>query len=166
MFPNQGSNPGFPHCRWILYGLSHHGSPRILQLILSPVLPDPGIKPGFPALQADSLPAELPGKPKILPRKSKSLAPPNFLVHWNYRVFRSSGDRQHVLNKHTSIYAISCSICGPFHFSPNLCPIKSQSQCCYFYLTILCHGKLSTLIPKLPETNHSQAEPCELGLLL
>ena len=31
-------------------------------------LPDPGIKPGSPALQADSLPAELPGKPVILPR--------------------------------------------------------------------------------------------------
>ena len=26
-------------------------------------LPDPGIKPGSPALQADSLPAELQGKP-------------------------------------------------------------------------------------------------------
>ena len=26
-------------------------------------LPDPGIKPGSPALQADSLPSELPGKP-------------------------------------------------------------------------------------------------------
>ena len=26
-------------------------------------LPDPGIKPRSPALQADSLPAELPGKP-------------------------------------------------------------------------------------------------------
>ena len=28
------------------------------------VLPDPGIEPGSPALQADSLPAEPPGKPK------------------------------------------------------------------------------------------------------
>ena len=27
-------------------------------------LPDPGIEPGSPALQADSVPAELPGKPK------------------------------------------------------------------------------------------------------
>ena len=27
-------------------------------------LPNPGIKPGSPALQADSLPAEPPGKPK------------------------------------------------------------------------------------------------------
>ena len=27
-------------------------------------LPNPGIEPGSPALQADSLPSELPGKPK------------------------------------------------------------------------------------------------------
>ena len=34
----------------------------------SPVdLPNPGIKPGSPALQVDSLPAELPGKPHISP---------------------------------------------------------------------------------------------------
>ena len=24
IFPTQGSNPGLPHCRWILYHLSHH----------------------------------------------------------------------------------------------------------------------------------------------
>ena len=29
-------------------------------------LPDPGIKLGSPALQVDSLPAELPGKPKYI----------------------------------------------------------------------------------------------------
>ena len=28
IFPTQVSNPGFPHCRWILYHLSHQGSPR------------------------------------------------------------------------------------------------------------------------------------------
>ena len=27
IFPTQGSNPGFPNCRWILYQLSHKGSP-------------------------------------------------------------------------------------------------------------------------------------------
>ena len=32
-------------------------------------LPDPGIKPRFPALQANTLPSELPGKPQ-----GKSLA--------------------------------------------------------------------------------------------
>ena len=30
IFPAQGSNPGLPHCRQILYRLSHQGSPRIL----------------------------------------------------------------------------------------------------------------------------------------
>ena len=27
IFPTQGSNPSLPHCRWILYQLSHQGSP-------------------------------------------------------------------------------------------------------------------------------------------
>ena len=27
IFPTQGSKPGLPHCRWILYQLSHKGSP-------------------------------------------------------------------------------------------------------------------------------------------
>ena len=27
IFPTRGSNPGFPHCRWILYQLSHKGNP-------------------------------------------------------------------------------------------------------------------------------------------
>ena len=28
IFPIQGSNPGLPHCRWILYHLSHQESPK------------------------------------------------------------------------------------------------------------------------------------------
>ena len=28
IFPTQGSNPGFPHCRQMLYPLSHQGSPK------------------------------------------------------------------------------------------------------------------------------------------
>ena len=35
-FPTQGSNPGLPHCRWILYQLSHRGSPRILEWVAYP----------------------------------------------------------------------------------------------------------------------------------
>ena len=31
IFPTQGSNPGLLHCWWILYHLSHKGSPRILE---------------------------------------------------------------------------------------------------------------------------------------
>ena len=36
VFPTQGSNPGFPHCRWILYQLNHKGSPRILAWVAYP----------------------------------------------------------------------------------------------------------------------------------
>ena len=36
IFPTQGSNPGFLHCRWILYHLSHQRSPRILQWVAYP----------------------------------------------------------------------------------------------------------------------------------
>ena len=31
IFPTQRLNPGFPHCRQILYHLSHQGSPKILE---------------------------------------------------------------------------------------------------------------------------------------
>ena len=34
LFPAQGSNPGLPHYRWILYQLSHPGSPRILEWVI------------------------------------------------------------------------------------------------------------------------------------
>jgi len=33
IFPTQESNPGLPHCRWILYQLSYQGSPRILEWV-------------------------------------------------------------------------------------------------------------------------------------
>ena len=36
IFPNQGSNPGLAHCRWILYQLRHKGSRRILEWIAYP----------------------------------------------------------------------------------------------------------------------------------
>ena len=35
IFTTQGSNPGLPHCRWILYHLSNKGSPRILEWVIS-----------------------------------------------------------------------------------------------------------------------------------
>ena len=36
IFPSQGSNPGLPHCRWILYRLSHQRSSRILEWVAYP----------------------------------------------------------------------------------------------------------------------------------
>ena len=67
IFPTQGSNPGLPHCRQILYRLSHHGSPRILEWVAYPFSrgsSQPRNWIGSPALQTDSLPIELPGKHK------------------------------------------------------------------------------------------------------
>ena len=53
-------------------GYSVHGSlqARILELVAIPFssnLPNPGIEPGSPTLQADSLPSEPPGKPLLKP---------------------------------------------------------------------------------------------------
>ena len=36
IFPTQGSNPGLPHCRWVLYQLSHKGSLKILEWVAYP----------------------------------------------------------------------------------------------------------------------------------
>ena len=36
IFPTQGSNSRLLHCRWILYQLSHKGSPRILEWVAYP----------------------------------------------------------------------------------------------------------------------------------
>ena len=36
IFPTHGWNPGLPHCSWILYQLSHQGSPRILEWVAYP----------------------------------------------------------------------------------------------------------------------------------
>ena len=35
-FPTQGSNPGLPHCRQILYCLSYQGSPGIMEWVAYP----------------------------------------------------------------------------------------------------------------------------------
>ena len=66
IIPTQGSNPGLPHCRQILYHLSHQGSPSILEWVAYPFSRGSSQdknRTGSPELQADSLPAELPGKP-------------------------------------------------------------------------------------------------------
>ena len=65
--PTQGFNPCLLNCRWVLYQLSHQGSPRILQWVAYPFsrdLPTQESNPHCrsPALQVDSLPAELSGK--------------------------------------------------------------------------------------------------------
>ena len=66
-FPNQGSNPGLPRCRQILYQLSQKGSPRIREWVSYPFSSRsslPRKQTTVPALQVDSLPSELSGKPE------------------------------------------------------------------------------------------------------
>ena len=48
-----------------VYGILQARIPEWVVVLSPGDLPDPGIKPRSPILQADSLPAELPGKPKI-----------------------------------------------------------------------------------------------------
>ena len=69
IFPTQGSNRGIPHWELILYCLNHQGSPRILERVAYPFSSRsswPRNQTGSPALQDDSLPTELSGKPQTI----------------------------------------------------------------------------------------------------
>ena len=113
IFLTQQLNPGLPHCRWILYQLSHKGSPRILEWVAIPSpadLPDPGIKPGSPALQADSLPSEPPEKPNNIGGGSLSLL---------QGIFLTQESNQDLLHCWQILYQLS------YQGSPN--PLNSQT---------------------------------------
>ena len=65
IFPTQGSNPSLLHCRQILYQLTQHGSPRMLEWVAHPFsrgISWPGNWTRSAELKADSLLAELSGK--------------------------------------------------------------------------------------------------------
>ena len=67
--PNQGLNPGLPHCRWILYLLSHKGSPRILELVAYPFFSrsaQPRNQTRVSHITGGFLPTELSGKPQLI----------------------------------------------------------------------------------------------------
>ena len=75
IFPTQGSNPGLPQCRQIIYQLSNKGSPRILEGVAYPFSSRsswPRNWTGVSFIAGDSLPAELPGgKKKKAAQKDK-----------------------------------------------------------------------------------------------
>jgi len=61
----QGLNPGLPHCRQILYQLSHKESPRILEWVAYPFSngsSQPRNQTGVSGIAGGSLPTELSGK--------------------------------------------------------------------------------------------------------
>ena len=57
---------------YTVHGILHARIGGWVAIPFSRYLPDPGIKPGFPLLQADSLPAERPGKPFCWLRENKT----------------------------------------------------------------------------------------------
>ena len=62
IYPTHGSNLGIPHCRKILYHLSHQGSPKILEWVADPFCSrssQPRNRTRVSSLQAYSLTTEL-----------------------------------------------------------------------------------------------------------
>ena len=97
IFPTLGSNPGLPHCRQILYQLSHQGSPRILEWVAYPFCRrsfPPRIQTAVSALQADSLPAELPGIVSVICGISKEKVKV-IETEWNGGI----GNKERLVNK-------------------------------------------------------------------
>ena len=101
IFQSWVSNPGLPHCGWILYHLSHQGRPRILEWVPVPSpehLLNPGIKPRSPTLWVDSLPIEPLGKPKNTGVGSLSLL---------QLIFPTQGLNQGILHCRRILYQLS-----------------------------------------------------------
>ena len=90
-------------------------------------LPDPGVKPGSPALQADSLPAELPGKivsPRLYlcPEGGRAWSPKSLALtsHFHQITTETKTDpepRCHPLHSHQRF---SLDICHPSTSGPSL----------------------------------------------
>ena len=69
IFPTQGSNPVLPYCIWIIYHLSHQGSPRILEWIAYPFFRGSSQARGwtrFSCIAGGFFTAELPEKPFLI----------------------------------------------------------------------------------------------------
>ena len=129
IFPTQWSNPGLPHCRWILYQLSHKGSPRILEWVAYPFLLQQislGIELGSPVLQADSLPTELSGNPYTLTTVAQ-----NLLSNFKYKEPQSPWqisaspmiyqEQAAALSEGTNEWTqLSCNLLNPHHLATQL----------------------------------------------
>ena len=83
--PTPGRNPGLPHCRQILHQLSQQGSPRILEWVACPFSRGSSRSSHRTGVScvADSLPAELPGKPMLSQIDSLYLKPYTVFLFFN-----------------------------------------------------------------------------------
>ena len=74
IFPAQGSNPGHPHCRWILYQLSHMGSLTILKPEQDHLQEKSPFHPCFPRPQAAHAATPVRGGGRLSTRNVQFLA--------------------------------------------------------------------------------------------
>ena len=103
-------------------------------------LPDPGIKPGSPALQADSLPTELSGKPGWLcrPSSTRSVVFQGAVVEFELHVFvRSGGHASHCCSQPMT----ACYVAGRRN---------RLEGCLQALLCMRCFWVLTTLFFSLP----------------
>ena len=91
-------------------------------------LPDPGIEPSSPALQADSLPAEPPGKPKNTGVGSLSL------LQW---IFPTQESNCGLLHYRWVLYQLG--------YQESLKPYFAAKSCCQGWLSV-CPGHTSPLL--------------------
>ena len=97
IFPTQGSNPGLPHCRLMLYHLSHQESPKVMFKILQQHM-----KSELPDLQAGFRKAEEP-EIKLPPftgslRKQQIPEKHLLLFYWLHQSLWLCGSQQTVEN--------------------------------------------------------------------
>ena len=78
IFPTQGSNPGLPHCRWILYHLSHREAQECSSRIAKSLNPKQmsGAVLSWDLCPSDlSTPAGVPASPEAQPLMLQPLLP-------------------------------------------------------------------------------------------
>ena len=79
IFPTQGSNPGLPHCRQILYQLSHRGGSKQMLLLLSRSVVSNSVRP----IEGSPLSSSVPG---ILQARTLEWVAISFSSAWKWKV--------------------------------------------------------------------------------
>ena len=119
-------------------------------------IPDPVIEPLYPALQANSLPSEPPGKPYLDISTLKYINPDSFLLYLVYFMYPIACWRDPVGYQWVS--QIQCILNLDFFFLPDICPFSifkaqfcAQSRCgiyiyCSDYYEYIFHNHCEDFI--------------------
>ena len=121
-------------------------------------LPDLGIEPGPPALQADSLPTELGGKPSSLSR--------SIIFLYFFALFIEEG----LLTSYLSLlfsgilysvgYIFTFLPCFLLFYFPQLCKASSDNHCAFLYFFFFLMALVTASCTMLPTSVH-----CSSGTL-